>query len=70
MGRKYDALISPTRAAQILGVNQKTVHRWCVAAERGEPSKITHVTRENNGYMRISLAVVLAVKATIQKEHA
>lgn len=70
MGRKYDALISPTRAAQILGVHQTTVHRWCIAAERGEPSKIPEVARAKNGYLRVSLSAVLAVKAALPKTRA
>lgn len=54
--------VSARRAAMIIGVSPMTVSRWCRDAERGEPTVIAHVERASNGFMRIPLEAVLAVR--------
>ena len=46
----------------IIGVDRSLVSRWCKAAERGEPTVIATVRRESNGYLKIPLQVVLAIR--------
>lgn len=58
---KFDALISPRRAASIIGVHHNTVYEWCARTESGEPSPLPRVERAENGYMQVPLADALAV---------
>jgi hypothetical protein len=55
--------ISPTRAANILGVHINTVRSWCQKAVAGEPSKLVEVERNPaTGYYSVDLGEIQALK--------
>lgn len=62
MSSRWDGLVSPRRAAAIIGVHHDTVYRWCRAAESGEPTRLARVERDpKNGYFRLSLHDIMPV---------
>ena len=54
--------ISPSKAAQMLGVHVVTVRSWCAKAVNGEPSRLSDVLQYVTGYYWISLEEVRALK--------
>lgn len=66
---KWDGLVSPRRAATIIGVHEKTIYRWCRAAEAGHPTRLARVERdEDNGYFRLSLHDIAPVTRARSKK--
>jgi len=55
-GRVHE--ISPPKAAQILGVNVKTVRAWYRAVRRGEGSKLRYVRVDAGGRYWLLLSEV------------
>jgi hypothetical protein len=61
---KPRGMVSPFRAAKLIGVHHNTVYAWCKKVEEGEKTRITIVHRDpSNGYLYLSLDEVLTLRA-------
>jgi hypothetical protein len=53
----------------MLGRHYNTVRGWCLAAERGEPTRLVHVQRNpSSGYLEIDLEEVQLLRERVEDD--
>jgi hypothetical protein len=58
-----DHMVSPRRAAQMLGIHVNTVRTWCLRTEKGQKSRLPNATRHpGNGYFQVPVKDINAIK--------
>lgn len=66
---KPKRMISPARAASILGVHPHTIRAWCKLNIEGKPSRLS-VVQQNpvTGYWWVSIDEILAMRKRASKK--